>query len=217
MKCFHLIPRYLLTLLSDPPLPALTSGHALHEPRSNVDASSCAIPDVQALCFEFGRLRCITVEAKVLTLSPPLPSPCLASPPPALDRALGCLCVVSCERQAYKPEAVVRAYRAFVESFGGNFAPPPVRGAARRIHLTPEDLAQQKRTQHLSDVRYHCRLCVLGRRLCVSLACVHRTLSRLGWRKIAATASSQNCCCPDVVCRCCLSLKGLRLFCFCIL
>lgn len=80
----------------------------------------------------------------------------------------------SCERQAYKPEAVVRAYRAFVESFGGNFAPPPVRGAARRIHLTPEDLAQQKRTQHLSDVRYHCRF-VYSRQKALRLPGLHRS------------------------------------------
>lgn len=82
---------------------------------------------------------------------------------PALTRALDCF-LLWCEWQAYKPEAAVRAYRAFVESFGGNFAPPPVRGAAKRIRLTSEDLAQQKRTQHLSDVRYRCRLCFPGRR-----------------------------------------------------
>lgn len=62
----------------------------------------------------------------------------------------------------------MRAYRAFVESFGGNFAPPPVRGVAKRVRLTTEDLAQQKRTQHLSDVSLRCgRVFFLGDIFCV--------------------------------------------------
>lgn len=55
--------------------------------------------------------------------------------------------------QLHKPEAVVRAYRAFVESFGNNFAPPPARGEERKNHLTLEDVAQRKRSGHLSEVR----------------------------------------------------------------
>lgn len=54
--------------------------------------------------------------------------------------------------QLHKPEAVVRAYRAFVESFGNNFAPPPARGEERKSRLTSEDLAQRKRSEHLSEV-----------------------------------------------------------------
>lgn len=55
--------------------------------------------------------------------------------------------------QLHKPDAVVRAYRAFVESFGDSFAPPPARGGARQSQLTREDLMQKKRSQHLSEVR----------------------------------------------------------------
>lgn len=55
--------------------------------------------------------------------------------------------------QLHKPEAVVRAYRAFVESFGNNFAPPPARGEERKNRLTHEDMAQRKRSEHLSEVR----------------------------------------------------------------
>lgn len=57
----------------------------------------------------------------------------------------------------HKPDAVVRAYRAFVESFGENFAPPPARGGGggggAGQKLTREDLAQQKRSRDLSEVR----------------------------------------------------------------
>jgi len=54
--------------------------------------------------------------------------------------------------QLHKPDAVVRAYREFVESFGDNFAPPPTRGGLRQIQQTREDLTQRKRSQNLSEV-----------------------------------------------------------------
>lgn len=63
------------------------------------------------------------------------------------------------EPQSHKPEAVVRAYRDFLEKFGNNFMAPPARGGAKENRVTPKDAAQHKRTQHLSEVR--CLCCTL--------------------------------------------------------
>lgn len=56
-------------------------------------------------------------------------------------------------KQLHKPEAVVKAYREFVETFGRNFVPPPPRADAKRGLLSREDLAEQQRTQNLFEVR----------------------------------------------------------------
>lgn len=57
------------------------------------------------------------------------------------------------EQKMHKPEAVVQAYRAFVETFGGSFKPPPSSGIMGQTRLTPEDVLQQKRARDLSNVR----------------------------------------------------------------
>lgn len=56
-------------------------------------------------------------------------------------------------KQLHKPEAVVKAYREFVETFGRNFAPPSPRANATRGLLSQEDVEEQQRMQNLSDVR----------------------------------------------------------------